>query len=111
MAGDVRLGGGIAAEMATGASGRREEGVSVAMVSHHVGLVDGEPKLHPIAVCLEAKIRECCEIRPAKMITIIRKKNQVNIYMGLKVVKWDSLHETTLYIYKYITFLINKTIP
>jgi len=74
MAGDVRLGGGIAAEMATGASARREEGVSVAMVSHHIGLVDGEPKLHPIAICLEAKIRECCEIRPAKMIAIIRKK-------------------------------------
>jgi hypothetical protein len=67
MAGDVRLGGGIAAEVATSASARGEEGVSVAMASHHLGLVDGEPKLHPIAVCLKAKICECCEIRPAKI--------------------------------------------
>lgn len=54
MAGDVRLGGGIAAKLATGASGRGEEGVSVAMASHHPGLIDGEPILHLITVCLKA---------------------------------------------------------
>ena len=58
VAGDVRLGGGVATEVAAGASARGEEAVTVAMGGHHPGLVDGEPVLHPVAICLEAEIRE-----------------------------------------------------
>ena len=71
VAGDVRLGGGVPAEVAAGAPGRGEVAVAVPVGGHHPGLVDGEPVLHTVTVCPEAKICEPREIVPAECMVAI----------------------------------------